>query len=335
MEPALELVEVASAAEHLPVLSDHLETHPQVAGNQVGPEVGGADLNARNLVQGRREGGGEAVRGEVRPGETTPGGVAERNDSPADRARQGPQQRHRLLFPAAGHEPFESLGLEGSEDRGRDPGRDPVVRVLRREAVGERDGNPRHLDLVRELPRGRQPGSGPDQIAEREAEALRIGQRIVPAPEAAFALDFLGNPGLEEAGAGLVADEEVLPPSPSLDSPASSRASPGCAARTRPPVTRPPFARPSDMKIVRAPAGSTGANRTRRRGTTVRPYRTTRSSAITSPRSGSKCGSKYSRVTSSRADRSIHWGRIRAATWRRPSRSPRGPRPRSSARRPA
>ena len=58
------------------------------------------------------------------------------------------------------------------------------------------------------------------------------------------------------------------------------------------------------MKIVRAPAGSTGANRTRRRGTTVRPYRTTRSSAITSPRSGSKCGSKYSRVTSSRADRS-------------------------------
>ena len=69
------------------------------------------------------------------------------------------------------------------------------------------------------------------------------------------------------------------------------------------------------MKMSRAAARSTGANRTRRRGTRVRPKSTTRSSAITSPRSGSKCGSKYSRVTSSRAARSTHCGRIRAATW--------------------
>ena len=235
MEPALELVEVASAAEHLPVLSDHLETHPQVAGNQVGPEVGGADLNARNLVQGRREGGGEAVRGEVRPGETTPGGVAERNDSPADRARQGPQQRHRLLFPAAGHEPFESLGLEGSEDRGRDPGRDPVVRVLRREAVGERDGNP-------PTPRSH-PGAPP-----RPAAWLRAGPdrraRSRGAPNRATHRASAGSgvrsrlprePGPRRSGRGPRRRRGGPAAEPVARSPASSRASPGCAARTRPP----------------------------------------------------------------------------------------------------
>ena len=116
LEPALELVEVAAAPEHLPARPDDLETHVEVGGQELETKLGGVHLDPRDLAERGRERIDDPGRREARPREAAPGGVAERNDPPADRAGQRPQERDRLLLAAPGHEPFERRGLKGAED---------------------------------------------------------------------------------------------------------------------------------------------------------------------------------------------------------------------------
>ena len=192
---------------------------------QRGPEVRRIHLNPGDLAERGREGvldptpvpTPDPILGKVQPRQAAPGGVAERSDPPAKRTRQGPEERHRLLLAMAGYEPLEALGLDRTEDRRRNPGRDPVVRLARRETVGELHRNPGDLDLVRKFPLGWQAGARPDHVGEGEAEVLRVGERFEPAAKAPRACDVRGQAHLEEAGPRVVADQEVLPPRPAFD----------------------------------------------------------------------------------------------------------------------
>ena len=337
-EPALELVEVAAAPEHLPVRPDDLEAHVKPGGQQIGPELGGFHLDSRHLPQRRREGGGKAGRGQVRPREAAPGGVAERKRS-AGGPGAGRVRRSATAFSSrmAGHEPLEALALEGAEHGGRDPGGDPVVRLFRRESGRRSEPGPPRPRSRPESPRppaaAPRAGAGPSSAKHRSSGSP---QRLVPAPEAPRSL------------ATSSADRRSSKKRARASSPArrSFRRARRSISRTRSSIarlygartgrigdeTRPPSS-PSDDEDRRAPpAGSTGANRTRRRGTRVRPKQhhplerhhlapLRRRSAARSTR-GSRARARPARPTAGGSG--PRRGRIRPT-------SPRAPRPRSSA----